>query len=487
MGKKGGVKNADEVKKIIGQEKKSAKKTKESENGHTNGHTNGKGNSNSKVQTTKGTTSGDIKDTLVIWRPHDEKFQTHKWYTGHGEIQQDIENKSFEVTATYKLKSKVMVQDNILDIKNTILADQYKEYGRCVAVVEETVNGFYGEKFKKYFAHYKIKYEPLVMRAMEADKILSSVEKILVHLGKDGCDVSRNEPVLIVGGGVLSDVGGLACSLQHRRSPYIMIGTTVVAAIDAGPSPRTCCNGNQFKNSIGAYHPPVLTLVDREFFRTLPKGHIRNGMAEIIKMAITDDIILFELCEKYGLDIINTHFATETNDENLKKMANEIIYRALYAYMKHEGTNMFETYQDRPHAYGHTWSPKYEPVAKLIHGHAVAIGMAFGATMSHLLGWCNEQERDRIHALLRNLELSVYHDVLEDKKVMVTGQLNMRRKRGMGGLWAPLPKGIGNVDFAQEVEEDFLMKTVKAHKEICSKFENHGHGKEMYLKDLGLA
>jgi len=440
------------------------------------------------MDSSKTTKSGNITDELLIWRPHDEKYQTHKWYTGKGEIQHDPNKKgSFEVTATYQLKAKVQVEDNILDVENSTLADQYKKLGRCVAVIEQTVNQLYGKKFENYFNHYDINYKSLVIRAMETDKTIATVETILKFIGKDGCDVSRNEPVLIIGGGVLSDVGGLACSLQHRRSPYIMIGTTVVAGIDAGPSPRSCCNGNQFKNSIGAYHPPVLTLVDRSFFNTLPKGQIRNGMAEIIKMAITDDIVLFELCEKYGLDIINTQFATETKDENLKNIANEIIYRALYSYMKHEGTNMFETYQDRPHAFGHTWSPRYEPAAKLIHGHAVSIGMAFGATLSHSMGWCTEEERDRIIALLRKLELSVFHPVIEDTELMIRGQENMRKKRGMGGLWAPLPKGIGNVDFAQEVEEDLLIETIQTHKSLCSKFNNHGEGKEMYLKDLGLA
>lgn len=442
--------------------------------------TNGKGKNASKSQ------NGTIDD-LFIWRPHDMKYRTDKWYTGSGEIQQDPSKTSFEVTATYQLKSKIQVADDILSTTFTTLAEQYKEYGRCVCIIEETVNLHYGERLKKYFDHFNLKLETLVMRAMEADKNLTSVQKILKFLGKDCCDVARNEPVLVVGGGCLSDIGGLACSLQHRRTPYIMIGTTVVAAVDAGPSPRTCCNGDEFKNSIGAYHPPILTLVDRSFFRTLPKGHIRNGMAEIIKMAIVDDFVLFELVEKHGLELIETHFATETNDENLKKIANEVIYRALFSYMKHEGTNMFETYQDRPHAYGHTWSPRFEPATKLIHGHAVAICMAFGATMSCILGWCTEKERDRIIGLMRTLELSVHHPVIEDVKLMISGQANMRKKRGMGGLWAPLPKGIGNCDYQQEVDEKLLTETIDTHKNLCNKFENKGAGKEMYLKDLGLA
>jgi 3-dehydroquinate synthetase len=55
--------------------------------------------------------------------------------------------------------------------------------------------------------------------------------------------------------------------------------------------------------------------------------------------------------------------------------------------MKHEGTNMFEIYQYGPHAYGHTWSPRYEPAVKLMHGHAASIGMAFGASLAVELGW----------------------------------------------------------------------------------------------------
>jgi 3-dehydroquinate synthase len=265
-----------------------------------------------------------------------------------------------------------------------------------------------------------------------------------------------------------------------------MVGTTVVAAIDAGPSPRTCTNGSQFKNSLGAYHPPVVTLVDRNFFRTLATGHVRNGMAEIIKMAITDDAELFELLEQYGSQLLETHFATLGGDEKLAKIADEVIYRALYSYMKHEGTNMFETYQDRPHSYGHTWSPRFEPAAKLMHGHAVTIGMAFGATIAVEIGWLKPTERDRIIALCLSLGLSVYHPILEDIDLMIEGQKNMRRKRGDGGLWAALPTGIGSCDYAQEISPELLQASVASHKQVCSSLPDGGKGKEIYLGDLGL-
>lgn len=418
---------------------------------------------------------------------HPEQYRTSEWYTGEGEIIASGDGRSFEISASYTLKAEVRLVNGVFDIANPTLAEVYGRRSRCVAIVDQTVDELYGDLLRNYFEAHTIPLELMVCRAWEADKTPETVHRLLKYLGKDGCDVSRNEPVLVVGGGVLSDVAGLACALHHRRTPYIMVGTTVVAAIDAGPSPRTCTNGTEFKNSLGAYHPPVLTLVDRAFFRTLATGHIRNGMAEIIKMAITDDAELFELMEQYGTQLVDTHFATLGQDETLAEIADRVIYRALFSYMKHEGTNMFETYQDRPHAYGHTWSPRFEPAAKLMHGHAVTIGMAFGASLAVEMGWLKPADRDRIMALCQSLGLSVYHPILEDTDLMLAAQKNMRRKRGEGGLWAPLPTGIGSCDYAQEVPSDLLQAAIANHKQYCSTLTTGGQGTEMYLSDLGLA
>ena len=422
----------------------------------------------------------------VIQLDHSEKYRTSEWYSGDGEITASGDGRSFNISASYTLDARVELVNGAFDPSNLTLARVYRSRGRCVAIVDQTVNELYGKSLRHYFEHHDIAIELLPCRAWESDKNPETVHRLLKFLSKDGCDVSRNEPILVVGGGVLSDVAGLACALHHRRTPYIMVGTTVVAAIDAGPSPRTCTNGTQFKNSLGAYHPPVLTLVDRNFFRTLETGHIRNGMAEIIKMAITDDPVLFELLEQRGPELLETHFATLKGDQELAAVADDVIYRALFSYMKHEGTNMFETYQDRPHAYGHTWSPRFEPVAKLMHGHAVAIDMAFGASLAAEMGWLTVEDCDRIITLCQSHGLSVHHPVVADLPLMLEAQKYMRRKRGDAGIWAPLPTGIGACDYAQEVPADVLQKAIERHSQRCAALPSGGKGREMYLSDLGL-
>lgn len=418
---------------------------------------------------------------------HDPKYSTsEKWYTGGGEVFTGDQDQSFDVKATFNVTVQVKVTKDVFNPTNHELEQVYRSHGRCVAILEENLEPLYGDKLRAYFEAHKIPVEVFLCRAMEGDKTPETVHRLIGFLGKDGCDVSRNEPVLVIGGGVLHDTAGLACALQNRRTPFVMIPTTVVSAVDAGPSPRTCTNGRQFKNSLGAYHPPILTLVDRTFFRTLPKGLVRNGIAEIIKMGCVDDLELFELLEKWGPQMLESHFATLPGTEHLAEVADEIVYKAVFSYMKHEGTNMFETFQDRPHAYGHTWSPCFEPAAKLLHGHAVCVGMGFGAALAELMGWLKPEDKDRIIGLMRSVGLAVHHPIIENFDMMAAGQKSCMRKRGGRGLWAPLPTGIGSCDYAKDVSLDLLKKSIECHRDYCAKFPNKGAGTDQYLADLGL-
>merc|ERR1711966_87420 len=67
----------------------------------------------------------------------------------------------------------------------------------------------------------------------------ANVEQILVDL--KASNVARNEPVLVVGGGVIADIGGFACALYHRNTPYVMLCTSIVSGIDSAPSTLAGC------------------------------------------------------------------------------------------------------------------------------------------------------------------------------------------------------------------------------------------------------
>merc|ERR1719171_364034 len=393
---------------------------------------------------------------------------------------------TIEAVMSTAITTTIKIARDVLDPSNDLLYNVYKPLGRCVAVVDDKVDAAYGAKLDAYFAAHGIKFTKLVFSGNEADKDIRDVERILVRLKEIG--LARNEPLLVVGGGVIADIAGFATSLYSRNTPYVMLCTSIVSGIDAGPSPRVCCNGFDYKNLYGSYHPPVLTITDRGFWKTLHPGWLRHGVAEIIKMAVVEDLSLFELLEKHGARAVQTKFGTEgdsVNDAEFQDVCDLIVGKAMEGYVRSEYGNLWETHQCRPHAYGHTWCPGYELPAGMLHGQAVGTDMGFGAYLAEKEGWVSETEMHRILKVISDCELSMYHPIMDDDKMMWTAHLGIVEKRG-ANLCAPVPKPLGHTGYLNDMSEEMLSQRMREYKEIVSKYPRGGRGVEELCTDVGL-
>ena len=413
-------------------------------------------------------------------------YPTSSYRESQATVVSTDDDQTIEAVMTSKTFTSIRVLENSLDPQQLLLRDMYISHGRCVCLVDQNVERYYGEQIEHYFDHHGIHLDKLVYRAMEVDKGIHTVERMLGDFKQLG--VSRNEPVLIVGGGVLADTGGLACALYHRNTPYIMLSTSIVAGIDAGPSPRTCCDGFGYKNLFGAYHAPVLSITDRFFFKTLREGWLRHGIAEIIKMAAVKDEELFRDLEEVGPALIETRFGTldcQPGDQ-INTLSQKILGAALRSYVEAEYDNLYETHQCRPHAYGHTWSPGFEIEAGLLHGHAVAIGMGFGAYLSYKHDWISTEACHRILRLISSFGLSLWHDVLLSQETLWAAQEKIVQKRGKN-LVAPLPKGeIGKCGYLNSLTQQELTTAILEYQKICAEYPRKGIGIEPLCSDVGL-
>ena len=427
----------------------------------------------------------ELAGRLVNENPH-AIYPTSNYRESRGYVESTTDDQTIEAVVRSSTFTSVRVIDNSLNPEQLMLRDAYISHGRCVCLVDQNVESYFGEQIEHYFDYHGIELEKLVYRAMEVDKGIYTVEKMLGDFKRLG--VSRNEPVLIVGGGVLADTGGLACALYHRNTPYIMLSTSIVAGIDAGPSPRTCCDGFGYKNLFGAYHPPVVSITDRYFFKTLQEGWLRHGIIEIIKMAVTKDAELFGYMEQAGARLIETRFGTidcQPEDE-IDELSQKILGAALRSYVAAEYDNMYETHQCRPHAYGHTWSPGFEIEAGLLHGHAVSIGMGFGAYLSYRLNWISEAQLHRIMRLISSFGLSLWHDIMHKSETLWSSQVKIIQKRG-GNLAAPLPKDeIGQCGYLNSLTREELDSAIAEYQQICAEYPRRGLGIEPHCKDVGL-
>ena len=140
-----------------------------------------------------------LESEQIIQLNHPEKYRTSEWYTGHGEIAASGDGCSFEISATYALKAEVKLVDGVFQPSNQTLANVYSRRGRCVAIVDKIVDELYGASLRHYFNYHGIPLKLLACRAWEVDKTPETAHRLLQFLGKDSCDVSRNEPVLVVG------------------------------------------------------------------------------------------------------------------------------------------------------------------------------------------------------------------------------------------------------------------------------------------------
>jgi len=397
------------------------------------------------------------------------------------------DSRTIEAVMTTDITTTIKITRSILEPTHPALSEVYKPLGRCIAVVDDKVESLYGSLLQEYFDVNRIPFTKFIHEGNEINKDIKNVQEILLDMKKFG--VARNEPVLIVGGGVISDLGGLATALYHRNTPYVMLCTSIVSGIDAGPSPRTCCDGYGFKNHYGAYHPPILTLTDRSFWKTLHEGWIRHGIAEIIKMACVKDFSLFVLLERAGARLIRTKFGTVgcEDDGKFQDLCDNIVGKAMESYVRSEYGNLWETHQCRPHAFGHTWSPGYELPAGMLHGHAVATGMGYGTYLSFKYGWISKIQFDRILSLISTMELALWHPIMDNHDLVVSANKKVKAKRG-GNLCAPVPKKeIGECGYINDLRDEDISSTIKEYKEIVSKLIRGGHGVDVHCHDVGLA
>lgn len=231
----------------------------------------------------------------------------------------------FHIEGYEKITYGFRFVDNIFDLKKSDLADCYRTWSRCLVIIDSNVHQFYGQSLEKYFSEHNIKCTIKIIQGGELHKTIKTKLEILDTFTEYG--LVRKEPVLVIGGGVLTDVAGYACASYRRNSNFIRIPTTLIGLIDASVSIKVGLNHGKLKNRLGAYHAPLITFLDFSFLKTLSQGHIRNGFAELVKISTIAEKTVFDLLDKYSEQLITTHFGyLDGSSDEIRHAAQQINY-----------------------------------------------------------------------------------------------------------------------------------------------------------------
>lgn len=387
---------------------------------------------------------------------------------------------AFHVEGYEKIEYSLIYVNGAFKIQNSEIAESYKKFGRCLAVVDANVHRLYATQMASYFKHHDIDLKVFPICIPEPAKTLKTVETIVDAFADFG--LVRKEPVLVVGGGLITDVTGFACSAYRRSTNYIRVPTTLIGLIDASVAIKVAVNHKKLKNRLGAYHASGKVILDFSFLKTLPTAQVRNGMAELVKIAVVEQAEVFELLEKYGEELLDTHFGYLDGTPELKEVGHQINYMGIKKMLELEVPNLHELNLDRAIAYGHTWSPTLElaPPIPLYHGHAVNIDMALSATIAEKRGYISTEERDRILGLMSRLGLSLDHPLLDIDLLWRATQSIMKTRDGK--LRAAMPKPIGSCFFVNDLTREELEEGLREHKRLCATYPRGGDGIDAYIR-----
>jgi len=369
----------------------------------------------------------------------------------------DNYKRTWSVKAELPVEFVLKYSSDVFNINNHDLLS-FGESNRRVVVIDQTVYKLYGQQLQDYFNTFKIELKLFVIDATEQNKDWEHTDQILRFFEDVG--VLRREAIIVIGGGVLLDLVGFCCSIYRRGIPYVKVPTTLLAIVDASVGVKVAANHFGRRNRIGAYYPPIATLLDKKFIATQDERNIVNGIAEIFKLAVIKDKELFELLEASAEQLITEKF-------QFGAVPVRVINSAITGMIEELASNLWERKLDRCVDFGHSFSPiiEMQNMDTLQHGEAVVLDCLLSSCLANVRGYIDTETLQRIFKTAHSLKLPVFHKDF-CKFDLLKKSLSDTMKHRNSNQYLPVPVGIGNYKILNDVTDDEIKKASDIFEEV---------------------
>jgi len=319
---------------------------------------------------------------------------------------------------------------------------------KCGIVTDENVARFHLPALEAALQRDKLHAGSIVLKPGEATKSfreLAPLSERLLELG-----LERGDLVVAFGGGVIGDLAGFAAAILRRGVRFVQIPTSLLAQVDSSVGGKTGIDTPQGKNLIGAFHQPSLVIADTDTLRTLPEREMRAGYAEVAKYGLLGDAAFFSWLEQSWRSV----FAFE---EVALTRAIETSIKAKAGIVGRDETEQGErALLNLGHTFGHAFEAWCGYSDRLLHGEAIAIGMAIAFRFSETLGLCAPGAARRVASHFEAVGLPTrIADIPGDTPDVETMMRLMAQDKKVrrGKLTFILARGIGDAIIASEVPE----------------------------------
>lgn len=343
----------------------------------------------------------------------------------------------------------VVIRRGLIDQIGPLLAERFPG-AKAAVITDENVAALYLERVRRSLRNAGIEPLAITIPAGEKHKSLETLQTVFDALLSAG--IERSTPLIALGGGMTTDLGGFAAATLLRGLPFVPIPTSLLAMVDAAIGGKTGVNHAAGKNLIGAFHQPAAVLIDPEVLSTLPPAELRNGLAEVIKHYLIRDAAGFERLEGRIGDCLAGDAAVLTGI-----IAENVAIKAAIVEQDPFERNI------RAHLnFGHTFGHAFEHASsyELSHGEAVALGMCAAMHAAAELAMVDATTRDRVIALIAAAELPTRASAVDVDEAIAA--MRVDKKASSGRLRFVLAERIGAVAIREDVPAEVVRSAVRS-------------------------
>ncbi len=308
---------------------------------------------------------------------------------------------------------------------------------RCAIVTDETVANHHLAATQAALKAAGVDSSAIVVAAGEGSKNYATFEKVCEAI--ISARIERGDLVVALGGGVVGDLAGYAAASVRRGIDYVQVPTTLLAQVNSSVGGKTGIDSPQGKNLLGAFHQPILVVGDTALLDTLPVREFRAGYAEVAKYGLLGDAAFLSWLEANWQEVFSGGAAREH--------AIAVCCRGKAGIVARDERETGErALLNLGHTFGHALEAGCGFSNRLLHGEAVALGMALAFDFSARKGLIGAADADRARSHLAAVGLPTHlkdvpggvpgvdtlMDLIAQDKKVKRGKLTFILVRGIG-------------------------------------------------------
>lgn len=270
---------------------------------------------------------------------------------------------------------------------------------KILIITDKNVDTLYGQTLEDFLSAEGFSVKRVILAAGESSKSITSAQTI--YQNAIDFNLTRNDAILALGGGVIGDLAGYCAATYMRGTQFIQVPTTLLAQVDSSVGGKVAINLPSLKNGVGCFYQPHLVWMDLSMLESLPQREFLAGLAEVLK---------YTLIETSCAQTSGMFDWLYQNAHQIKTILPELIYRccsikaAVVSQDEHD-TKGLRAFLNL----GHTFAHAYEEITDYqtyLHGEAVAIGMIDAFNLAIEKSLIDSKSKDRVLNLYQLLGLN---------------------------------------------------------------------------------